>query len=401
MYITGGVTAAKGFKAGAVHCGIRKNRTRRDLTVIISDVPCTAASVYTQNKIYGAPITVTKENLKDGKAQLIICNSGNANTCNKDGVEIATAMCQSVADKFGLKETDVIVASTGVIGQPLDIDKIKSGIEAMEVFEDGNDMASEGIITTDLVEKTTAISFVIEGKECVIGTIAKGSGMINPNMATMLGFITTDVSISSEMLALALKESTDSTYNMICVDGDTSTNDMVSILANGMAGNTTITKKDDNYYIFLENLTKLNDEMAKKIAKDGEGATKLIIAEVTGAVSMEAGRKIAKSVITSSLVKTAIFGSDANWGRILCAIGYAGADFLPEAVDVSFKSTKGVIEVCKDGYGIDFSEEDAKEILSEKEIHILINLKNGEYDTHAYGCDLTYDYVKINGDYRS
>ncbi len=399
--ITGGVTAAKGFSAGAVHCGIRKNLTKKDLMAIYSEKICTAAAVYTQNKVFGAPITVTKENLIDGKAQLMICNSGNANTCNKDGVEIAEKMCIKAGEKFKISAKDIIVASTGVIGQPLDITKIEKGISEITLKEDGSEEASEGILTTDLVEKTTAVEFELSGKKCIIGTIAKGSGMINPNMATMLGFITTDVSISAQMLKEALTDSISGTYNMICVDGDTSTNDMVAIMANGMAENTEITEKNEDYNIFVKMLTEVNKCMSKKIARDGEGATKLITAKVHSAHCEMEARKIAKSVITSSLVKTAMFGADANWGRILCAMGYSGADFDPLKVDVSFQNNKGTLTVCEGGYGIEFSEEFAKELLSEDSIDIVINLNSGEHTAEAYGCDLTYDYVKINGDYRT
>lgn len=401
MEIKGGVTAAKGFTAGALHCGIRKNTTKKDLVVILSKVPCKAAAVYTKNKVFGAPITVTRNNIADGTAQLMLCNSGNANTCNADGVEIATKMCNMAAERFNLQPSDIIIASTGVIGVPLDISKIEAGMKDIEAVEGGSDLAAEGIMTTDLVAKDCAVEFEIDGKTCVIGCIAKGSGMINPNMATMLGFVTTDVNITSEMLEKALKLSVDSTYNMVSVDGDTSTNDMVSIMANGMAENTIIDKEGDSFDTFVEQLTFVSTAMAKQIAKDGEGATKLIAVNVENAKTLEDARVLAKSVVNSSLVKTAMFGNDANWGRILCALGYAEADFDPLAVDVDFESKGGVINVCTNGASVEFDEDLALKVLKTDEVNINIDLKNGESKATAYGCDLTYDYVKINGDYRT
>lgn len=401
MEIIGGVTAPKGFLAGAVHCGIRKNTTKKDLSVILSKVPCTASAVYTQNKIFGAPIQITKNNLENGKAQIMICNSGNANTCNADGIYVAQKMCDLTAKKFNLDTTDVIIASTGVIGQPLDINKIANGILEIEAIENGSSLANQGIMTTDLIEKECAIEFYIGDKICKIGSIAKGSGMINPNMATMLGFLTTDINITSEMLDKALKISIDTTYNMVSVDGDTSTNDMVSILANGLAENDIIDKENEYFDIFVSNLTYINDKMAKKIAKDGEGATKLIIVNINGAKTAIDAKNLAKSVVASSLVKTAIFGNDANWGRILCALGYAEADFDVTKVGVSFSSKFGEIPVCKDGCGIDFCEDMAEKVLKQDEISINVSLCDGNFNGKAYGCDLTYDYVKINGDYRT
>ena len=401
--VIGGVCAAKGFKAAGIHCGIRKNKTKKDLALIVSDVPASVAAVYTQNLVKGAPLTVTKNNIADGKAQAIICNSGNANTCNANGIEIAEGMCALVSDKLGIDKTDVVVASTGVIGQPLDLAPIANGMDAIvsALSYDGSDAAAEGIMTTDTVKKEIAVEFSVGGKTCTIGGIAKGSGMIHPNMATMLVFITTDVAISSEMLAKALSHDIKNTFNMTSVDGDTSTNDMVTILANGMAGNAPITEEGADFDVFMTALNTVNVYLCRMIAGDGEGATKLLECTVTGALTEETAKTVAKSVICSSLVKAAMFGADANWGRVLCAIGYSGATVDVNKVDVSFVSAKGEIPVCKDGAGIAFSEEIAKEILLEKEIGIKITLGDGDGKATAWGCDLTYDYVKINGDYRT
>ncbi len=402
-YVDGGVCAANGFKAAGIHCGIRKNKTKKDLALIVSDVRATAASVYTQNLVKGAPIAITKENIADGYAQAIICNSGNANTCNADGPEIARAMCKLVNEYTGIDDKDVICASTGVIGQPLDITPIKNGMkELTEALENGNSAdAANAIMTTDTVLKEVAVEFTVNGTVCRMGGIAKGSGMIHPNMATMLVFITTDCAISAEMLDRALKNDVKDTFNMISVDGDTSTNDMLSVMANGTAKNTEIVAEGEAYSEFCEALFAVTSKLCRAIAKDGEGATKLIECSVSGAKDSENARIIAKSVICSSLVKAAMFGSDANWGRVLCAIGYSGADVDINKVDVSFVSPKGEIAVCKDGAGIEFSEEKAKEILLETEIVIKVGLGDGEASATAYGCDLTYDYVKINGDYRT
>lgn len=401
--ISGGVCAPIGFKASGVHCGIRKNKTKKDLALIVSDVRANAAAVYTTNLVKGAPLVVTKNNLNDGKAQVIICNSGNANTCNANGIEIAEGMCKLISDELGINETDVIVGSTGVIGQPLDIEPIKNGIPSLvaDLDSNGSQSAAEGIMTTDTKLKEIAIEFDIDGVTCKIGGIAKGSGMIHPNMATMLVFITTDVNIDSALLQRALSDNIKDTFNMISVDGDTSTNDMVAIMANGRANNTKITTEDAAYNVFTNALNTLMVDLCRKIAKDGEGATKLIECKVTMADSEEVAKVVAKSVICSSLVKAAMFGSDANWGRILCAIGYSGANVDVTKVDVSFKSNKGSILVCKDGAGVPFSEDVAKEILLEDEIEILVSLNSGEHSATAWGCDLTYDYVKINGDYRT
>ena len=400
--INGGVCAAKGFSANGVHCGIRKNRTKRDLALIFSEKPATAAAVYTQNLVKGAPLTVTKSNIADGYAQAVICNSGNANTCNANGIEIAEQMCALVAEKMNIKATDVIVASTGVIGQPLDITPIANGIDELaDGLGDHNDLACEAIMTTDTRPKEIAFEFEIGGKTCKIGGIAKGSGMIHPNMATMLVFVTTYCAISAEMLQKALSADILTSFNMVSVDGDTSTNDMVSVMANGMAENTVIDSEGADFDAFCEALHGVTSYLCKMIAGDGEGATKLLECQVSGAIDDVNARIIAKSVICSSLFKAAMFGADANWGRVLCAIGYSGADVDVNAVDVSFASAKGEICVCVNGAGIPFSEEIAKEILLESEIKIIIKVGNGDGNAIAWGCDLTYDYVKINGDYRT
>ncbi len=400
--IEGGVCAAKGFTANGVHCGIRKNKSKRDLALIFSEVPANGAAVYTQNLVKGAPLLVTKTNLQDGKARAVICNSGNANTCNANGVEIAEKTCALLGEALNIPASDVIVASTGVIGQPLDIAPIAGGIPSLVAgLGAHSDFACEGIMTTDVKPKEIAFSFVIGGKTCRIGGIAKGSGMIHPNMATMLVFVTTDCAISSEMLQKALSEDVKSSFNMVSIDGDTSTNDMVSALANGLAGNPVIESEGEEFEIFKAALAAVTVDLCRKIAADGEGATKLLECKLTGAKTEEIAKTVAKSVICSSLVKAAMFGSDANWGRVLCAIGYAGADVDVHKVDVAFRSCKGEIPVCKNGAGVPFSEENAKTILLESEIEILVNLNDGEGKAVAWGCDLTYDYVKINGDYRT
>ena len=400
--IKGGVCAAKGFKASGVHCGIRKNKTKKDLALIYSEKKAVAACVYTTNLVKGAPITVTKANVSDGYAQAAICNSGNANTCNANGVEIAEKMCSLLSEELGIDKSDVIVASTGVIGQPLDIEPIANGIPSLvkELKTDSGDAAA-AIMTTDTVQKCVSYSFEIGGKECRIGGIAKGSGMIHPNMATMLVFVTTDTAISHEMLQKALSEDVKSSFNMVSIDGDTSTNDMVSVMANGLAGNEEITCEGEAFDEFCKALNAVTTHLCRMIAGDGEGATKLLECIVSGADSKQTAVTVSKSVICSSLFKAAMFGADANWGRVLCAIGYSGAAVDVEKIDVSFKSASGEIEVCKNGAGVDFSEEKAKEILVEKEIQVLINLNSGNESATAWGCDLTYDYVKINVDYRT
>lgn len=402
MEIKGGVCAPKGFKAGGVHCGIRKNKSKKDLALILSENIAAAASVYTTNLVKGAPIYVTQKNLSDGMAQAIICNSGNANTCNANGVEIAEQMCELTAQYCKIKPEDVIVASTGVIGQKLSIKPVSDSMQTLvDSLGNNSSDANAAIMTTDTVPKEIAFSFEIDGIECRIGGIAKGSGMIHPNMATMLVFITTDCAITAQMLEKAIKKDIKTSFNMVSVDGDTSTNDMVSILANGKASNKLIDKEDKNYKIFCSYLNKVTVYLCKKIAKDGEGATKLLECNVTDSDCTVKAGKIAKSVITSSLLKAAMFGSDANWGRVLCAIGYSGTKTDISKVDVSFMSQKGEIAVCKNGSGLDFDESFAKEILSEAEIQINISLNEGKKKATAWGCDLTYDYVKINGDYRT
>ncbi len=400
--VSGGVCAAKGFKVNGIHCGIRKNRTKRDLALIYSEKRAAAAGVYTTNLVKGAPNVVTKQNISDGYAQAVICNSGNANTCNADGIEIAEKMCVLTGEALNLNPKDIIVASTGVIGQPLNIEPIKNGIPALVegLCFDGQ-LAAEGIMTTDTKLKEIAVSFNIGGKECKIGGIAKGSGMIHPNMATMLVFITTDVAISPEMLQKALSADIKTTFNMVSVDGDTSTNDMVTVMANGMAENEMITCEGEDFETFCKALNTVNVHLCRMIAGDGEGATKLLECKVDGAASDAVAKTVAKSVICSALTKAAMFGADANWGRVLCAIGYSGADVDITKIDVTFKSSAGQILVCKDGAGVEFSEEKAKEILLCDEIEILVSLGSGRYSASAWGCDLTYEYVKINGDYRT
>ena len=403
QFIEGGVTAPKGFTAGGIHCGIRKNKSKPDLAMICSEKKCTAAAVYTQNLVKGAPILVTKENLADGTAQAVICNSGNANTCNADGVEKARMMCEIAAEQLHVSAKDVIVASTGVIGQVLPIEPIRDGAPALaaSLSADGSAAAARAIMTTDLALKEVAVELQLGGKTVRIGGIAKGSGMIHPNMATMLCFLTTDAEISAPMLNEALHAAVADSFNMVSVDGDTSTNDMVSILASGMAGNPEITEKNADYEAFTAALKEMSISLARKIAKDGEGASKLLVCKVSGAETVDGAKQIAKSVVCSSLLKAAMFGADANWGRVLCAIGYAGIPADVNKVDVSFRSGKGVVDVCKNGAGIDFDESVAKEILLEDEIDIEINMNAGSAYAEAYGCDLTYDYVKINGDYRT
>ena len=401
--IEGSICAAKGFTASGMYCGIRKRNDKNDLALIFSKVPAHAAAVYTTNLVKGAPLTVTKQHIADGMAQAVICNSGNANTCNSNGIEIAEQMSALVAEKLGINKDDVIVASTGVIGQKLNITPIANGMETLtaSLSETGDEEAAKAIMTTDTIMKKIAVEFEIDGTTCRLGGIAKGSGMIHPNMATMLVFITTDTAISAAMLQKALSHDVQKTFNMLSVDGDTSTNDMVAIMANGLAGNTEITAEGPAFDTFMQALNTVTISLCRSIAGDGEGATKLLECDVTGAADENTASVVAKSVITSSLLKAAMFGADANWGRVLCAIGYSGADLDVNKVDVAFQSAKGLLPVCKDGAGVDFSEEFAKEVLLEKEITILVNLNSGEAKATAWGCDLTYDYVKINGDYRS
>lgn len=401
--IAGGVCAPKGFKAAGTACGIKGKTDKKDLALIVSDVMCSAAAVYTTNKVKGAPLSVTKNNISDGRAIAIICNSGNANTCAPGGVEIAEQTCAITAENIGADKKDIVVCSTGVIGQELYIEPFEKGIPllASELSYDGSKAASEAIMTTDTVPKEIAVEFEIDGKTCRIGGIAKGSGMINPNMATMLSFITTDVDISPAMLDKALKEDVKTSYNQICVDGDTSTNDMTVVLANGMAGNTAIEGEGEALEAFKAALSQVTVYLAKRLARDGEGATKLIECRVSGASDDEQAQVISKSVIASDLLKAAMFGADANWGRVLCAIGYAPGEFSTNDIDVRMSSAKGEVFVCEASRHREYSEEKASEILAEEEITISVDMHQGSGSAVAWGCDLTYDYVQINGDYRS
>ena len=403
QFVEGGVCAPAGFTAGGVHCGIRKNRKKRDLALIFAEKTCSAAAVYTQNLVKGAPLLVTREHLANGRARAIICNSGNANTCNADGEYKAKMMCDIAAEVLSIPTDDVLVASTGVIGQVLPIAPIADAAEALKAsLGDHSIEAAEAIMTTDTIPKNLAVEFELGGKTCRIGAIAKGSGMIHPNMATMLCFVTTDAAIAPELLQQALKSVADDTFNMISVDGDTSTNDMVAILASGLAGNVEITSPDgEDYSRFTAALFELMREISKLLAGDGEGATRLIECNVNGAATTADAKILAKSVICSSLTKAAIFGTDANWGRVLCALGYAGAKLDVNKVGVEFRSAAGSIIVCAGGAGVDFDEDKAKQILLEKEIAIDVTLGDGAGAATAWGCDLTYDYVKINGDYRT
>lgn len=398
-----GVCAAKGFLANGVHCGIRANQSKNDLAVIYSKEPCVAAAVYTTNAVKGAPITVSQKHLADGHAQAIVVNSGNANTCNADGIEVAEQMAAICAGELGLKAEDMVIASTGVIGQPLPIQPILQAMPELckGLSTDGSQQAALAIMTTDTMPKEYQTTFMVGDKPCTIGGIAKGSGMIAPNMATMLSFVTSDVNISVACLQDALKEVADATYNMVYIDGDTSTNDTFAVLCNGMAGNAEICQKDAAYEAFKTALFDVCMHLSKMLAKDGEGATKLLTVHVQQAASLQDARTVAKSVVGSTLLKCAIFGRDANWGRILCAIGYANANYDIEKVDVELASQAGSVAVCKDGHGIPFDEDKALTILSEDEIVVEINLNDGAYEASAWGCDMTYEYVKINGEYRT
>jgi glutamate N-acetyltransferase/amino-acid N-acetyltransferase len=400
--IQGGVCAPQGFKAAGVHCGIRKNKTKKDFALIVSDVNATAAGVFTQNLVKGAPVIVSKQHLQNGYARAIIANSGNANTCNQDGIEVAEGMCKLVTNATGIPADDVLVASTGVIGQKLDITPMANAIDELCAnLGDNSDDAAAAIMTTDTTAKTVAVEFTLGNSTCRIGAIAKGVGMVCPNMATNLIFITSDVAISAEMLQKALSEDVKTSFNMVSVDGDQSTNDTCVILANGLAGNKTIESANADYKLFTKALHYCTVKLSRMIAKDGEGATKLIEVNVSGAKSAKCARGVARSVIKSSLFKAAMFGADANWGRVLCAIGYAGEDVDIQKIDVEFVSRVGKILVCEKGFGVEFSEQVAKEVLSEDEVQVNINLNDGKYRASAWGCDLTYDYVKINGDYRT
>ncbi len=399
----GGVCAAKGFKAAGVHCGIRKNKEKLDLAIIKSDVLCNAAAVYTTNKVKGAPLTVTKKHLENGKAVAIICNSGNANTCTADGEQIATEMCEILAQEIGVKSDDILVNSTGVIGLELPIEPFNSGIPncvKMLGYDNSKDAAT-AIMTTDTIEKEVSFKFILGGKTCHIGAIGKGSGMIHPNMATMLIFITTDVAINSKLLQQALSEDVKDTFNQISVDGDTSTNDTVLIMANGLAQNDEITSEGEEYEVFKAALKRITSHMSRIIAKDGEGAGKLLECTVYNANTVENARAISKSIVCSSLFKAAMFGEDANWGRVLCAIGYTEGEFSVNGVSIELKSENGSVKVCENARHVPYSEEYATKILQACEIEINVDMNDGKEAAKAWGCDLTYDYVKINGDYRT
>ncbi len=401
-FIDGGVCAANGFLANGIHCGIRKNKQKKDLALIYSEKPASAAAVYTINAVKGAPLKVTKKHLQNGIAQAVICNSGNANTCNANGIEIAEEMSAITAKELNISSDDIVVASTGVIGQPLNIEPIAAGIPKLAKSLGKNSVgAAEAIMTTDTKIKEIAVEFKIGDKICKMGGIAKGSGMIHPDMATMLVFITTDCAISPNMLQKALSGDVNETFNMLSIDGDTSTNDMVTVLANGMAQNEEITEDGTAFNVFMKALNTLTVHLCRSIAADGEGATKMLECKVSNAETKETAKIVAKSVVCSSLLKAAMFGADANWGRVLCAIGYSKANVDVDKIDVAFKSKAGSILVCKNGAGIDFSEEVAKTVLSEEEIEILVDLNSGVEESTAWGCDLTYDYVRINGDYRT
>lgn len=404
-YVDGGVCAAQGFVANGLNAGINPDKKKNDLCLVYSKEPCSAAGVYTLNKVKGAPVIVTRENLKKshGIAHAILANSKNANTCNFDGIEIAEKACKLAADQLGIKPEEVIIGSTGVIGQRLSIQPFEEYMKPLAegMTADGNDRAAYAIMTTDTVMKQVAVEFKIGDAICRMGGMAKGSGMIHPNMATTLNFLTSDVAITPELIQKALSDVVKVTYNCLSVDGDTSTNDTVTVMANGLAGNKLIDKEGEDYDIFRQALYIVMMNMTRMLAADGEGASKLLECSVTGAPDQETAIIIAKSVIRSLLLKCAMFGEDANWGRVLCAIGYAEAEFDIDKVDVDFESEFGKIAVCRDGSGVEFSEEIAAKILSAEEIHILVELKQGKAQAKAWGCDLTYDYVKINGDYRS
>lgn len=414
-FVDGGICAAKGFRASGVYCGIKMPSTdnqspdrphKNDICLVVSDVLANAAAVYTQNKVKGAPILVTRSNLTktNGKASAIIANSKNANTCNADGEEKAYEMCRLAAQALHIRPEEVIVASTGVIGQILPIEPIAAAIDPLlsALSYTGNEAAATAIMTTDTVKKEVAVEFKIGGTTCRLGGMGKGSGMIHPNMATTLNFITTDAAVSTELLSKALGKVVKLTYNCLSIDGDTSTNDMVTVMANGMAGNSEITDvESEEYRVFEEALFTVMMNLTRMLAKDGEGATKLLECTVSGAKDTDTAITVAKSIIRSPLLKCAMFGADANWGRILCAIGYADAEFDIRCVNVELASAAGSIRVCENGAGCPFSEEEAKKILLESEIVISVSIGSGNGEATAWGCDLTYDYVKINGDYRS
>ena len=401
--IKGGVCAPLGFKANGVHCGIRKNKTKEDLALLTADDMCSAAAVYTTNKVKGAPITVTKANLQNGKARVLICNSGNANTCNADGVQKAERMCELAAQFTGADKSDVIVASTGVIGQILPIEPIEAGMPVLAagLSREGGAAAARAIMTTDTVPKEFAREALIGGKSVRVGAMAKGSGMIHPNMATLLCFVTTDAALSPAMLDKALHAAVADTLNMVSIDGDTSTNDMLTVMASGKSGIKEITEEGEEYAAFLALLTAVLTDVSRAIAKDGEGATRLLECKVSGAPDVPTAKKIAKSVVCSSLLKAAISAADANWGRVLCAIGYADAQFDIDKIDVDLCSAAGRVAVCRGGSGVPFDEEEATAVLSPDEVTVEVDCNAGPARATAWGCDLTCDYVKINADYRT
>ncbi|NLC97079.1 MAG: bifunctional glutamate N-acetyltransferase/amino-acid acetyltransferase ArgJ [Erysipelotrichaceae bacterium] len=402
--IIGGVTAAKGFSAGGIHCGVKKsNIDKKDVALIVSDCMCSAAGIYTKNIVKAAPVLLTMNHLKDGKARAIVVNSGNANACAPFDMENAYKMALATADLMNISPEDVIVASTGVIGQTLNIKAIEEGLPKLykSINKEGFDDAAQAIMTTDLVKKEHAVSFKIGENIVSLGGMAKGSGMIHPNMGTMLCFITTDIAISSEMLKKALIAANKVSFNRVSIDGDTSTNDMCVILANGMANNKPIDSDGEDFDEFLKALTFVCTNFARDIANDGEGATHLITCKVSGAKDEQSAENISKSIISSTLTKAAIFGGDANWGRILCAMGYSGEIFDPEKVDIAFASNDNIVEVCKQGKGLPFDEKLAKSILLEREVIINVTLCEGNKEAVCWGCDMTYDYIRINGDYRT
>lgn len=404
-YVDGGVCAAKGFLANGLNSGINPNKEKNDMCLVYSEAQCTAAGVFTQNKVKGAPVIVSQNHLvkSNGHARAVLANSKNANTCNVDGLEIAEGASEIFASKLGIPTEEIIIGSTGVIGQRLSIEPFKNSAHDLVagLSTEGNDKAANAIMTTDTFMKQVAVEFVLDGATCRLGGMAKGSGMIHPNMATTLNFLTSDVAISPSMIKEALSEVVKVTYNCLSVDGDQSTNDTATLMANGLAGNKEITEKDEAYATFKQALYIVMMNLTKMLAKDGEGATKLLECHVKGAADVDTAIIVAKSVICSPLFKCAMFGEDANWGRILCAIGYADADFDITKVDVDILSKKGKVTVCNNGAGVEFSEDVAAKVLSDDEIVIAVDLKQGEADAKAWGCDLTYDYVKINGDYRS
>ena len=405
-FISGGLCAAKGFRAAGIHVGVKTHANwKKDVALIVSDVDCAAAAVYTTNVVKAAPIHVDKDHLADGRARAIIANSGNANACAPHGEENAEKMCQLVGQALDIPACDVVVSSTGVIGQTLNIAAIEEGIpalvEALEASEAGSDAAAHAIMTTDTAKKEVAVETEVGGKTIHIGGIAKGSGMIHPNMGTMLCFLTTDCAISPDMIQAALLDTVGISFNRISVDGDTSTNDTCCVLANGLAGNREITEKNADYAAFLEALQSICIQLAKEMASDGEGAKHLLTCTVSGAADEKSAEDLSKSVISSTLTKAAIFGADANWGRVLCALGYSGVSFDPEKVDVAFSSPAGTIDVCRQGRGLDFDEDLAKKILSEHDVEILVSMGEGAAVCTCWGCDITYDYIKINGDYRT